>query len=112
MDDSTWNFVYDCGCDIEFVSQQAKELDKIIENKADEIAQKKVEQLFLDKKEEFQLEVLKQFQEDGIKNEGMKLSSASPLISDTYIVDSRSISIIILMQQYSLCTTESRLLVI
>ena len=83
----TWDFVYSCGCDIEFVSQQAKELDKIIENKADEIAQKKVEQLFLDKKEEFQLEVLKQFQEDGITNEGMKLSSASPLISDTYIVD-------------------------
>lgn len=83
----TWDFVYSCGCDIEFVSQQAKELDKIIENKADEIAQKKVEQLFLDKKEDFQLEVLKQFQEDGITNEGMKLSSASPLITDTYIVD-------------------------
>jgi hypothetical protein len=31
--------------------------------------------------------VLKQFQEEGIKKEGMKLSSASALISDTYTVD-------------------------
>ena len=87
MADSTWDFVFDCGCNIEFVTQKAEELDKLIDNKADEIAQKKEEQLFLAHKEEFQLEVLKQFQEEGIKKEGMKLSSASALISDTYTVD-------------------------
>ena len=84
---NTWDFVYSCGCDIEFVSQKSEELDKIIDTKSDEIAKEKSEKLFLARKEEFQLEVFKQFQEEGIKKEGMKLSSASALISDTYTID-------------------------
>ncbi|WP_295068357.1 hypothetical protein [Ruminococcus sp.] len=41
MADSTWDFVFDCGCNIEFVTQKAEELDKLIDNKADEIAKKR-----------------------------------------------------------------------
>lgn len=81
------DFVYSCGCDIEFVSQKAKELDNIIDAEAEKRAQKKEEERFNAHKEKFQLEVLKQFQEEGIKNEGAELSSSSPLISEKYTVD-------------------------
>ena len=83
----TWNFVHSCGCDIEFVSQKAKELDKIIDDEAEKRSIKKEEERFNAHKEEFQLEVLKQFQEEGIKKEGLNLSSASSLITDTYIIN-------------------------
>ena len=58
-----------------------------VEMKANELAEAKAERLFNLKKEEFQLEVLRQFQEEGIKKEGGDLSSASPLITDTYILN-------------------------
>lgn len=83
----TLDFVCSCGCDIEFVSQKAKELDNIIDAEAEKRANKKEEERFNAHKEAFQLEVLKQFQEEGIKNEGAELSSSSPLISEKYTVD-------------------------
>lgn len=84
---NTLDLVCEWGCDIEFASQKAKELDKLIDAKADKLAKEKEEQLFNAHKEAFQLEVLKQVQEEGIKNEGAELSSSSPLISEKYIVD-------------------------
>ncbi len=84
---NTWDFVHSCGCDIEFVTQKAKELDKFIDDEAVKRAKEKEDQLFNAHKEEYQLEVLKQFQEEGIKKEGAELSSSSPLISEKYTVD-------------------------
>ncbi len=83
----TWEFVQSCGCNIEFVSQKAKELDKIIDTEAEKLSDRKAEERFNARKEEFQLEVLKQLQEEGIKKEGAELSASSPLISDTYNLD-------------------------
>ncbi len=60
---------------------------KELEEQANKLALEKAEVHFAEKKEEYQLEVLKQFMEGEIKKEGVALSSASPLISDTYIVD-------------------------
>lgn len=82
--ESSYEFVRQCGCEIEFVQQKAAELDKYIENEANKLAAEKAEIVLNENKEQYQLEVLKQFQEDGIKKKAMKLSSASPLISDTY----------------------------
>ena len=82
--ENSYRFVCECGCEIEFAGQKAAELDKYIENEANKLAAEKAEIVLNENKEQYQLEVLKQFQEDGIKKEAMKLSSASPLISDTY----------------------------
>lgn len=84
---NTWDFVHSCGCDIELLTQKAKELDKFIDDEAVKRAKEKEEQLVNAHKKEYQLEVLQQLQAEGIKKEGAELSSASPLISDTYIVD-------------------------
>ena len=85
--EKSYDFVKSCGCDIEFASQRVKELDNIIDAEAEKRSIKKEEERFNAHKEEFQLEVLQQLQAEGIKKEGAELSSASPLISDTYIVD-------------------------
>ena len=60
---------------------------KELEKRAIKLAQEKEEERFNAHKEEYQLEVLRQFQEEGIKKEGGDLSSASPLITDTYILN-------------------------
>ena len=57
---NTWDFVHSCGCDIEFVTQKAKELDKFIDDEAEKLAKEKEKSLFNAHKEEFQLEVLEQ----------------------------------------------------
>ena len=87
MENNSFDFVYECGCDIELASEKARELDEMVYQKADKLAQEKVEQLFLAHKEEYQLAVLKQLQSEGIKEEGAKLSSASPLITETYMLN-------------------------
>lgn len=69
--------------DIEDASEAAKEIDKLIDLEADHRAEVKLDA----RKEKYQLYVLKQLQEEGIRKEGMELSSASPLISDTYTID-------------------------
>ncbi|SEH50550.1 hypothetical protein SAMN02910265_01053 [Ruminococcus flavefaciens] len=84
---SSFDFVCDCGCDVEYASQKARELDELIEKRADQKASINEEKRFNAHREEFQLEVLKLLQEEGIRKEGVELSSASPLISDTYIID-------------------------
>ena len=61
--------------------------EKELEERSIQLAKTMEEERFNAHKEEFQLEVLQQLQAEGIKKEGMELSSASPLISDTYIVD-------------------------
>ena len=58
-----------------------------LEERSDKLAKEKEEKLFLAHKEEFQREVLEQLQREGVNKEGMELSSASPLISDTYFID-------------------------
>lgn len=83
----TLDFVCSCGCDIEFVSQKAKELDNIIDAEAEERAKEKEELLFNAHKEAFQLEVLKQIQEERIKKDGVDLSTSSQLLSDMYTID-------------------------
>ena len=84
---NTLDFVCNCGCDIEFAGQKAKELNKLIDEEAEKRAKEKEEQLFNAHKEEYQLEVLRKFQEEGIKKEVAQLDSSFPLISDTYIID-------------------------
>lgn len=84
---NTWDFVHSCGCDIEFVTQKAKELDKFIDDEAEKLAKEKEESLFNAHKEEFQLEVLEQLQKEGIRKAGMELSSTSPLISEKFTVN-------------------------
>lgn len=64
-----------------------KKHDKELKERSVQLAKTMEEERFNAHKEEYQLEVLKQLQEDGIKKEGVELSSASPLISDTYVVD-------------------------
>ena len=58
-----------------------------LEKNTDKIANEKAEKLFLAKKDEYQQEVLKQVQEDGIRNEGLKISTSSDLICSTFTVD-------------------------
>ncbi len=58
-----------------------------LEAKSDSLAEEKAEKRFQAKKEVFQIEVLKQLQAEGIKKEGLNLSSASPLITDTYLIN-------------------------
>ncbi|HRU98775.1 MAG TPA: hypothetical protein P5092_15240 [Ruminococcus sp.] len=70
--------------DIEAQHYIRKACEAELDAKAEELAAEKAEIKLSENKEQYQLEVLKQFQEDGIKKEAMKLSSASPLISDTY----------------------------
>lgn len=60
---------------------------KELEKRAIKLAQEKEEERFNAHKEEYQLEVLRQFQEKGIKKEGGDLSSASPLMTDTYTLN-------------------------
>ncbi len=81
-----WDFVYECGCEIEFVSEKADELNVIINNEADKRANEIAEKKFNARKEDFMIDAIKQLQEEGIKKEGIKLSSASSLISETYSV--------------------------
>ena len=64
-----------------------KKHDEEIEEKAQKIAESKAEGIFEAKKEVFQIEVLQQLQAEGIKKEGLNLSSASPLITDTYLIN-------------------------
>lgn len=70
--------------DIEAQYYIRKACEAELDAKAEELAAEKAEIKLHENRERYQLEVLKQFQEDGIKKEAMKLSSASPLISDTY----------------------------
>ena len=58
-----------------------------IEERVDKLAQKKEEELFAAHKNEYQLEVLKELQAEGVKKEGVELSSSYPLISDSYTLD-------------------------
>ena len=75
--------VDDCNLCSIFKDKHEKEL----EERSVQLAKTMEEERFNAHKEEFQLEVLQQLQAEGIKKEGTELSSASPLISDTYIVD-------------------------
>ena len=75
--------VDDCNLCSIFKDKHEKEL----EERSVQLAKTMEEERFNAHKEEFQLEVLQQLQAEGIKKEGAELSSASPLISDTYIVD-------------------------
>lgn len=61
--------------------------EKELEERSVQLAKAMEEERFNAHKKEYQLEVLQQLQAEGIKKEGTELSSASPLISDTYIVD-------------------------
>lgn len=61
--------------------------EKELEERSAQLAKAMEEERFNAHKKEYQLEVLQQLQAEGIKKEGTELSSASPLISDTYIVD-------------------------
>lgn len=87
MERSLFDFVYGCGCDIEFASDKARELQDIIDEEAEKLAKEKEESLFNAHKEEFQLEVLEQLQKEGIRKAGMELSSTSPLISEKFTVN-------------------------
>ena len=58
MERSLFDFVYGCGCDIEFAFDKARELQNIIDEEAEKLAKEKEESLFNAHKEEFQLEVL------------------------------------------------------
>ena len=64
-----------------------KKHEKEIEERSLQLAKTMEEELFNSHKDQFQLEVLQQLQAEGIKKEGVELSSASPLIGDTYIVE-------------------------
>lgn len=87
MERSLFDFVYGCGCDIEFAFDKARELQNIIDEEAEKLAKEKEESLFNAHKEEFQLEVLEQLQKEGIRKAGMELSSTSPLISEKFTVN-------------------------
>lgn len=87
MEKSLFDFVYGCGCDIEFAFDKARELQNIIDEEAEKLAKEKEESLFTAHKEEFQLEVLEQLQKEGIRKAGMELSSTSPLISEKFTVN-------------------------
>ena len=75
--------VDDCNLCSIFKDKHEKEL----EERSVQLAKTMEEERFNAHKKEYQLEVLQQLQAEGIKKEGTELSSASPLISDTYIVD-------------------------
>jgi len=75
--------VDDCNLCSIFKDKHEKEL----EERSIQLAKAMEEERFNAHKKEYQLEVLQQLQAEGIKKEGTELSSASPLISDTYIVD-------------------------
>lgn len=75
--------VDDCNLCSIFKDKHEKEL----EERSVQLAKTMEEERFNAHKEEFQLEVLQQLQAEGIRKEGAKLSSLSPLISDTYNVD-------------------------
>ena len=75
--------VDDCNLCSIFKDKHEKEL----EERSVQLAKTMEEERFNAHKEELQLEVLQQLQAEGIRKEGVELSSLSPLISDTYIVD-------------------------
>ncbi|SFY08904.1 hypothetical protein SAMN04487832_1271, partial [Ruminococcus sp. XPD3002] len=49
--ESSYEFVRQCGCEIEFVQQKAAELDKYIENEANKLAAEKAEIVLNENKE-------------------------------------------------------------
>lgn len=81
------DFIYSCDYNVNKMLAKEEEFEKNIESEVEKIAQKKEEELFAAHKKEYQLEVLKKLQAEGIKKEGVKLSSASHLISDTCFID-------------------------
>lgn len=94
FDELTWEFIDDNTDRDLLIKKHEEEVTEkvntaIKEQKAefDKIVNQKVEEDFNSRKDEFQLEVLKQLQAEGIRKEGLKLSSASALISDTYTID-------------------------
>lgn len=91
IDETLYDFVKSCGCEIEFASRKAEELEKYIELEAKKLSEPMAEELLQAKKEDLQLEVLKKVQEDGIHREGMRISTSSPLISETVIIDGQEL---------------------
>jgi len=61
--------------------------EKEVESRAKELAVSMAEELFTARKDEFQLQVLEQLQNEGIRKEGLKISTSSSLISETFTVD-------------------------
>ena len=73
--------------DYNYCSILKEKHDKELKEHSVQLAKAMEEERFNAHKKEYQLEVLQQLQAEGIKKEGTELSSASPLISDTYIID-------------------------
>lgn len=89
--DVFFDFVCDCGCDIEFAKPKAEELKAMMKEMAEKESQRLAEKKINDMKESFYVETVKKVNEENVRKEGEELSRSSPYISDNIIVGDKKL---------------------
>lgn len=89
---NSYDFVCECGCDIEFASQKAEELDNFINAEAEQLANAKAEEKFNAQKDYYRHQIIKEINESNVIKKGAEISRSSPYIRENIVADGKRLS--------------------
>lgn len=93
MENNSFDFVYECGCDIELASEKARELDALIEKEAARLAKQKAGETIAAQKDELRLQIIKEINDSYIHNRSSEISRSSPYIYEKFVVKGKELNI-------------------